>query len=61
MSNADDTGIIRGIIQKLRSHLADLEVELGEEGSMTSPALDAAEVILQDAIHRLEIELGRLT
>jgi hypothetical protein len=60
MSSADDTVIIREIIQKLRSPLADLQVELGEEGSMTSPALDAAEAILKDAIHRLEIELERL-
>jgi hypothetical protein len=60
MSNADDTVIIREIVQKLRSHLADLDVELGEEGSMSSPALDAAEEILQDAIRRLETELERL-
>jgi hypothetical protein len=40
--------------------LADLDVELGEEGSMSSPALDAAEEILQDAIRRLETELERL-
>jgi hypothetical protein len=60
MSNTDDAIIIREIVQKLRSHLTDLDVELGEEGSMSSPALDAAEGILQDAIRRLEIELERL-
>ena len=60
MSNADDTIIIRGIVQKLQSHLADLDVELGEEGSMQSPALDAAEEILRDAISRLERELEHI-
>jgi|HubBroStandDraft_5_1064220.scaffolds.fasta_scaffold612161_2 hypothetical protein len=60
MSNADDAVILREIVQKLRLQLADLDVELGEEGSMSSPALDAAEEILQDAIRRLEAELERL-
>jgi hypothetical protein len=59
MSNSDDTVIIREIIQKLQSQLADLDIELGEEGSMVSPALEAAEDILQDAIRRLEAELRR--
>jgi hypothetical protein len=61
MSNADDAVIIREIIQKLRSHVADLDIELGEEGSLISPALEGAERILQDAIRRLEAELERLT
>jgi hypothetical protein len=61
MSNSDDTVIIREIIQKLRSHVADLDIELGEEGSLTSPALETTERILQDAIRRLEAELERLT
>jgi hypothetical protein len=60
MSNSDDTVIIREIIQKLQSQVADLDVELGEEGSMGSPALEAAEDILQDAIRRLEAELRHL-
>jgi hypothetical protein len=59
MSNADDTNIIRTIIQKLQSQIADLDVELGEEGSLGSPALEAAEGILRDAICRLEAELER--
>ena len=59
MTNADDAIIIREIVQKLQSHLSDLDIELGEEGSMRSPALDATEEILQDAIRRLESELER--
>ena len=61
MSNADDAVIIRELTEKLRTHVADLDVELGEEGSLSSPALEAAEEILQDAIRRLEAELKRLT
>ena len=61
MSNADDAVIIRELIEKLRTHVADLDVELGEEGSLSSPALVATEEILQDAIRRLEVELKRLT
>jgi CRISPR/Cas system-associated protein Cas10 (large subunit of type III CRISPR-Cas system) len=60
MSNADDTVIIRELTQKLRTHVADLDVELGEEGSLTSPSLESAEKILQDAIRQLEAELERL-
>jgi hypothetical protein len=59
MSSADDTKIIQAIIQKLQSHIADLDVELGEEGSLGSPALEAAEGILRVAIGRLEAELER--
>jgi hypothetical protein len=59
MRNADDTNIIRTIIQKLQSQIADLDVKLGEEGSLGSPALEAAQGILRDAIGRLEAELER--
>jgi hypothetical protein len=61
MSNVDDAAVVRAIIQKLQSQIADLNVELGEEGSLGSPALEAAEGILQDAIGRLEAELERQT
>jgi hypothetical protein len=57
--SSDDAVIIRAIIQKLRSHVADLDVELDEEGSLSSPALIAVEGILQDAVGRLENELKR--
>ena len=60
MSNADDAVIIRELAQKLRTHVADLDVVLGEEGSLSSPALESAEKILQDAIRQLEAELERL-
>jgi hypothetical protein len=57
MSNADDAVVIRAIIQKLQSHVDDLNVDLGEEGSLVSPALQVAETILQDAIDQLEAVL----
>jgi hypothetical protein len=57
--SSDDAVIIHAIIQKLRSHVADLDVELDEEGSLSSPALIAVEGILQDAVGRLENELKR--
>jgi hypothetical protein len=57
MSNADDAVVIRAIIQKLQSNVDDLNVELGEEGSLVSPALQVAETILQDAIDQLEAVL----
>ena len=60
MSNADDGVIIRELTQKLRTHVADLDVVLGEEGSLSSPALESAEKILQDAIRKLEAELEHL-
>ena len=60
MSNADDAVIIRELTQKLRTDVADLDVELGEEGSLSSPALESAEKILQDAIRQLEGILERL-
>ena len=61
MSNADDTVVIRDIIRKLQAHVADLNVELNEEGSVGPPTLEAAEGILQNAIARLEAELESST
>jgi hypothetical protein len=59
MSSNDDTVIVRKIVDSLRSLIADLDVEIGEEGGTYSKSLDAAQRILQDAVKRLEFEISK--
>jgi hypothetical protein len=60
MSASDDKIIIRKTILALQSQIADLDIEIDEEGSGNSATLQSVEEILQDAIKRLEVELERL-
>ena len=60
MSSSDDKIIIRKTILALQSQIADLDIEIDEEGSGNSKTLQAAETILQDAVQRLEDEFTKL-
>ena len=60
MSSSDDKIIIRKIILALQSQIADLDIEIDEEGSGNSKTLQAVETILQDAVRRLEDEFTKL-
>jgi hypothetical protein len=60
MSASDDKIIIRKTILALQSHIADLEIEIGEEGSGNSTTLQSVEDILQDAVKQLEVEFNKL-
>jgi hypothetical protein len=61
MSASDDKIIIRKTILALQSQIADLDVEIDEEGSGNSITLQKVEAILQDAVKHLEDEFARLS
>jgi hypothetical protein len=60
MSASDDKIIIRKTILALQSQIADLDVEIDEEGSGNSNTLQKVEAILQDAVKHLEEEFAKL-
>lgn len=60
MSTSDDKFMIQRIIVNLESNIADLEIEIDEEGSGESSTLQAVEQILQDAARKLKEMLKRL-
>ena len=60
MSASDDKIIIRKTILGLQSHIADLEIEIDEEGSGNSTTLQSVEAILKDAVKQLEVEFNKL-
>jgi hypothetical protein len=60
MSASDDKIIIRKTILALQSQIADLDVEIAEEGSENSNTLQNVEAILQDAVKHLEDEFAKL-
>jgi hypothetical protein len=60
MSASDDKIIIRKTILALHSQIADLDVEIDEEGSENSNTLQKVEAILQDAVKHLEEEFAKL-
>jgi hypothetical protein len=60
MSASDDKTIMRKTILALRSQIADLDVEIEEEGSENSNTLQKVEAILQDAVKHLEDEFAKL-
>jgi hypothetical protein len=60
MSASDDKIIIRKTILALQSQIADLDVEIDEEGSGNSNTLQKVEAILQDAVKHLEEEVAKL-
>jgi hypothetical protein len=60
MSSSDDKIIIRKTILALQSQIADLDIEIDEEGSGNSKTLQVVETILQDAVQRLEDEFKKL-
>ena len=60
MSSSDDKIIIRKTILALQSHIADLDIEIDEEGSGDSATLQSVEAILQDAVRKLEVEFAKL-
>ena len=61
MSASDDKIIIRKTILALQSQIADLDIEIDEEGSGNSTTLQKVEVIFQDAVKRLEDEFAKLS
>jgi hypothetical protein len=61
MSANDDKIIIRKMILALQSHIADLDIEIDEEGSENATTLQSVEAILQDAVKRLEGEFNKLS
>ena len=60
MSSSDDKIIIRKTILALQSHIADLDIEIDEEGSRDSATLQSVEAILQNAVRKLEVEFAKL-
>jgi cell division protein FtsL len=60
MSASDDKIIMRKTILALQSQIADLDVEIEEEGSENSNTLQKVEAILQDAVKHLEDEFAKL-
>jgi hypothetical protein len=54
MSASDDKIIIRKTILALQSNIADLDIEIDEEGSGNSDTLVTVESILQNAVEQLE-------
>jgi hypothetical protein len=60
MSTSDDKIIIRKTILALQSQIADLDVEIDEEGSGNSNTLQKVEATLQDAVKHLEEEFAKL-
>jgi hypothetical protein len=61
MSASDDKIIIRKTILALQSQIADLDIEIDEEGSGNSTTLQKVEAILQDAVRHLEDEFAKLS
>jgi hypothetical protein len=61
MSASDDKIIIRKTILALQSQIADLDVEIDEEGSANSATLQKVEALLQDAVKHLEDEFAKLS
>ncbi len=61
MSASDDKIIIRKTILALQSQIADLDIEIDEEGSGSSITLQKVEAILQDAVKHLEDEFAKLS
>jgi hypothetical protein len=57
MASNDDAIIIRKLIDSLRSLIADLDVEIGEEGGSYSKSLDSSQQILKHAVERLRLEI----
>lgn len=60
MSTSDDKFVIQKTILNLESNIADLEIEIDEEGSGNSSTLQAVEQILQEAIQKLKDKLKSL-
>jgi hypothetical protein len=60
MSASDDKFIIQKTILNLESNIADLDIEIDEEGSESSNTLRAVETILQDAVGLLKTMLKNL-
>jgi hypothetical protein len=60
MSANDDKIIIRKTILAIQSQIADLDVEIDEEGSGNSTTLQVVEGILQDAVKLLEDQVTKL-
>jgi hypothetical protein len=60
MSASDDKIIIRKTILALQAQIADLDIEIDEEGSGNSKTLQKVEAILQDAVKHLEDEFAKL-
>jgi hypothetical protein len=61
MASNDDAIIIGKIIESLRSLIADLDVEIGEEGGSYSKSLDSSQQILKHAVERLTLEIQQKT
>lgn len=61
MASNDDAIIIGKIIESLRSLMADLDVEIGEEGGSYSKSLDSSQQILKHAVERLTLEIQQKT
>jgi hypothetical protein len=61
MASNDDAIIIGKIIESLRSLIADLDVEIGEEGGLYSKSLDSSQQILKHAVERLTLEIQQKT
>ena len=54
MTSNDDKIIIGKAVETLQNLVADLELQIGEEGGSFSCALDATQQTLKDAVQRLE-------
>jgi hypothetical protein len=61
MSASDDKIIIRKTILALQSQIADLDIEIDEEGNGNSTTLQKVEAILQNAVKHLEDEFAKLS
>ena len=61
MSASDDKIIIRKTILALQSQIADLDIEIDEEGSENSTTLQSVEDILQNAVKQLEDEFKKIS
>jgi hypothetical protein len=55
MTSGDDKIVIGKVLDTLHTLIADLELEIGEEGSSFSEALASAQQALKDAVGRLEM------
>jgi hypothetical protein len=55
MTSGDDKIVIGKVLDTLQTLIADLELEIGEEGGSFSEALASAQQALKDAVGRLEI------
>lgn len=60
MSASDDKIILNKTILSLQTIIADLDIEIDEEGSENSSRLERIEGILRGAVNQLEAELKQL-